>query len=489
MRRLLSILHVTGAAMVLFSLSTLIPLSVAFFTNDGTFIAFLEGFGLALGLGLLLFFGTMRYQRELQPRDGFLLVTLVWTVLPLLATLPLLIYFQRIGAPLGFTYAFFETVSGITTTGSTVLSNLDSLPPSIHVWRATLVWIGAMGILVLAVAILPLLGVGGSQVVRAEAPGPLKDDKLTPRIASTAKALYAIFFGLSLLCWGAYLLVGMNGLDAFVHMCATVGLGGFSTRDASLSAFDSPGVEWVAIVFMLVSGINFSTHFAAWRSRGLSAYRRCPETRYFLALVLGCSLLVSGFLYYQNTYPDAWSALRYGVFNTVAVATTTGFSNADYAGWPLFAPVLMLLISCFAASSGSTGGGLKLIRILLLAKQTRYELLRLVHPRAIAPVRLSQRVVDPRVLHGIAAFLVLYLVTLVLLSLLLLLSGLDMTTAFTAVLSSLNNTGTGLGLVGPTGSYAALSSFQIWICTFAMLLGRLELITILVLFTPTFWRH
>lgn len=489
MRRLLSILHVTGAAMVLFSLSTLIPLGVAAYTDDGTFTAFLDGFLLALSLGLLLFFATARFQRELQPRDGFLLVTLVWTVLPLLATIPLLIYFQRAGAPLGFVYAFFETVSGITTTGSTVLSELHTLPPAIHVWRATLMWIGAMGILVLAVAILPLLGVGGSQVVRAEAPGPLKDDKLTPRIASTAKALYAIFFGLSLLCWAAYRLAGMSGLDAFVHMCATVGLGGFSTRDASLGAFDSPAVELVAIFFMLISGINFATHFTAWRSRSLAAYRRCPETRYFLAIVLGCGLLVSGFLYYQHTYPDLWSALRYGLFNTVSVATTTGFANADYAAWPLFAPVLMLLISCFAVSSGSTGGGLKLIRILLLIKQTRYELLRLVHPRAIAPVRMSQRVVDPRVLHGIAAFLLLYLVTLILLSLLLLVSGLDMTTAFTAVLSSLNNTGPGLGVVGPAGTYAALSPFQIWTCTFAMLLGRLELITILVLFTPAFWRH
>lgn len=489
MKRLLPILHLTGFAMVIFSLAMLIPVGVSFYTGDGTRWAFLEGFALSLLLGVIPLVLTRRHQRELQARDGFLLVVLVWTLLPLLATIPLKIYFDRVGAPIPLTHLYFETMSGLTTTGGTVLTGLDLLPPSINVWRATLVWIGGMGILVLAVAILPLLGVGGSQVVRAETPGPMKEEKLTPRIAGTAKALYAIFMAVSVLCWLAYRAAGLDGVDAFVHMCATVALGGFSTLDASIAGFDSLQVELVAMVFMLLGAINFATHFSAWRGRSLQAYRRCPEALYFLAIALGTGMLVSIYLFVAGVYPDAGSALRYGMFNTISVITTTGFANTDYGAWPLFATVLMLLVSCFAASSGSTGGGIKLIRLLLLVRQARYELLRLVHPKAVAPVRLGVRPVDNRVLLGVMGFLVLYLMSLALGTLLLLASGLDGLTAFTAALSSLNNTGPGLGMVGPAGSYAGMNGWQISLCTFGMLLGRLELATVLVLFTPMFWRR
>ncbi len=488
MKRLLSILNMIGFTMMLFSLSMLIPAGVAAYTDDGTLDAFLEGFLLALVLGVVPFFLTRKHHRELQPRDGFLLVSLVWTVLPALATIPFLIYFSRAGIPLSFSAAYFEAMSGITTMGSTALSGLANLPPSIHVWRGTLVWIGGMGILVLAVAVLPLLGVGGSQVFRAETPGPMKDEKLTPRMAGTAKALYAIFLGISLLCWGAYYLAGLRGVDAFVHMTGTVALAGISTRDSSIGDFDSGAVEAVAMVFMVIAGINFATHFTVWRARSLGAYRRCPQTTSFLAILLLAGLAVSLFLYVRGVYPDAWEALRYGMFNTISVATTTGFANTDYATWPIFAPVLMLLLSCFTPSSGSTGGGLKLIRVILIMKQVRYELLRLVHPRAVSPVRLSSRIVESRVLLGVLAFLALYLIVLMVITLLLLLSGLDMTTALTAALACLNNTGSGLGAVGPSGSFASMSTFQMWICIFGMLLGRLELITVLVLFTPAFWR-
>lgn len=489
MKRLLPILHLTGFAMVIFSLTMLVPTAVAVYSSDGAAMAFVDGFLVALVLGLIPFALTRGHQRELRARDGFLLVALVWTLLPLLAAIPLLIYFERIGAPLGLSYAYFEAMSGLTTTGSTVLTGLQTLPPSINVWRATLAWIGGLGILVLAVAILPLLGVGGSQVVRAETPGPMKDEKLTPRIAGTAKALYAIYLGTSILCWIAYAAAGLDGIDAYVHMCATVALGGFSTRDASIGGFDSLAVEIVAMVFMLVGGINFATHFIAWRSRSPQAYRRCPQARYFLMAALGCGLIVSGFLYVQGVYPDWASALRYGMFNAVSVATTTGFANTDYAAWPLFAPTLMLLVSCFAASSGSTGGGIKMIRMLLLVRQARHELVRLVHPRAVAPLRMGTRVIDDRVLQGVLGFLLLYLAVLATATLLLLASGLDGITAATATLSSLNNIGSALGSVGPAGSYASLNEFQIWVCTVVMLLGRLELATVLVLFTPMFWRR
>lgn len=489
MKRVLPILHLTGFTMVIFSLTMLVPIGVAAVTHDGTLMAFVDSFVIGLLLGGIPFAVTRRQQRELQARDGFLLVSLAWTLLPLIAAIPLLIHFSRAGIPISFTAAYFEAMSALTTTGATVLSNLDALPPAIHVWRAILVWVGGLGILVLAVAILPLLGVGGSQVVRAETPGPMKDDKLTPRIAGTAKALYAIYVGMSALCWLAYLAVGLSGVDAFVHMCATVALGGFSTLDANIGGFNSLAVEMVAIVFMLVSAINFATHYRVWRSRSLAAYRTCPETRYFLAIVLGCGLLVSVYLYASGIYSHVGDALRYGMFNAVSMATTTGFANTDFAAWPPAVTLLMLVVSCFAASSASTGGGIKLIRMLLVVRQAGFELLRLVHPRAVAPLRLGGRIVDPRVLQGVMGFLVLYAATLLVATLLLLASGLDGTTAVTAALASLNNTGTGLGLVGPAGSFANLTDFQIWVCIVTMLLGRLELATVLVLFTPMFWRR
>lgn len=489
MKRLLSIFYLMGFATVLFALSMGIPAAVSLYADESSFSAFRDGFLFAFALGAVVLALTRREQRELQARDGFVLVALVWTVLPLIASVPLWLYFARAGAPISFTHAYFEAMSGLTTTGSTVLTGLEHLPASINVWRATLMWIGGMGILVLAVAILPLLGVGGSQVVRAETPGPMKDEKLTPRIASTAKGLYAIYLGLSALCAAAYYLAGLRGTDLYVHMAATVSLGGFSTADQSIAAFDSPMVELVAISFMLISGINFATHFSALRARSLQPYRYSVEAPYFLALCLCVGLAVSTWLYWQQVYADYLDALRYGMFNTISVVTTTGFANTDYASWPIFAPLVMLLFSCFTASSGSTGGGLKLIRVILMVKQARYELLRLVHPKAIAPILVARRIVDQRVLLGILAFFLLYITSLTAIALLLVFTGLDTLTAFTAALSSLNNTGPGLGMVGPAGSYADMTAVQTWVCTFAMLLGRLELITILVLFTPAFWRR
>ncbi|MGE4339733.1 MAG: potassium transporter TrkG, partial [Pigmentiphaga sp.] len=279
MKRLLILLNIMGFAMMLFAVTMLVPVGVAAYVDDGTLNAFLEAMLVALVAGAIPFFLTRSNQRELQARDGFLLVTLVWTLLPLLGSVPFLLYFAKIGEPISFASAYFEAMSGLTTTGATVLQGLDSLPPAINVWRATLMWIGGMGILVLAVAILPLLGVGGSQVVRAETPGPMKDEKLTPRIASTAKGLYAVYLGISLACWGAYAAAGMNPVDAYVHMAATVSLGGFSTYDASFSAFDSPLLEGIAIVFMTICAVSFATHFKAVRQRSAKAYWQCPEAR------------------------------------------------------------------------------------------------------------------------------------------------------------------------------------------------------------------
>ncbi len=488
MRQLVPVLNVTGFVVALFSLTMLIPLAMSWWAGDGALMAFAQAGGIGLASGIALFLCTRRHRRELRPRDGFLLVSVTWAVLPLIATVPMLLYFHQAGTPLSFTDAYFEAMSGLTTTGSTVLTGIDNLPVSINMWRCTLVWVGGMGILVLAVAVLPLLGVGGSQLYRAETPGPMKDEKLTPRITSTAKGLYAIYMGISLLCMLSFKAAGMNWYDAYAHMCSTMGLGGFSTTDAGFIGFASPAMDMVACVFMVIAGVNFATHFYALRRRSLSVYWECAQTPTYLMLLLGSSLFVSLWLYVGDVYPDAWEALHYGFFNTISVATTTGFANTDYAQWPLALPVMMLFISSFATSAGSTGGGIKLIRMIILVKQARREMVRLLHPRAINPVRLGGMPVASKVIFSVLAFMLVYSGAIIVMTMVLLLTGLDGLTAFSAVFASVNNTGPGLGLVGPAGYYGHLNAFQTWVCSFAMLIGRLELFTVLVLFTPEFWR-
>lgn len=488
MKRLLATFYVAGLTMVVFSLTMLLPLLMAYIGDDGGFTAFLDGFLLAFGGGAAVWAVTRRCRSELHARDGFLLVSVVWAALPLLAAIPLLIYFDRAGLPLSFTDAYFEAMSGLTTTGATVLTGLDKLPPSINLWRVTLVWIGGLGILVLAVAIMPLLGVGGHQVVRAETPGPMKDERLTPRIASTAKALYGVYFGMSLLCLVAYRGVGLSWFDAWCHTATTMGLGGFSNRDDGFAHFDSVPVELVAMVFMTLAGINFATHFSALRQGRIRAYLVCPQTIPYLVIMLGAGVVISAYLYFRGIYDEPLEALRYGMFNTISVATTTGFANVDYAAWPLIAPLTMLLLSGFVTSAGSTGGGIKMIRAVLLVKQARNELVTMLHPQAVSPIRVGGRLVNPRVMASVLAFMVAYGLSIGVLTSLLLVSGLEPVTAFSAVIASINNTGPGLGPVGPMGNFSVLTDFQTWVCTFAMLIGRLELLTVMVLFTPMFWR-
>ncbi|WP_443103678.1 TrkH family potassium uptake protein [Bordetella sp. H567] len=475
--------------MALFALAMILPLGLALYTGDAGLQAFIQAALVSMAAGGLLWVVTRRRRSELRPRDGFLLVSMVWTVLPALAAMPLLLYFHRAGTPLSFTDAYFEAMSGLTTTGATVLTGLDRLPPSINLWRATLVWLGGMGILVLAVAVLPLLGVGGHQIFRAETPGPMKDEKLTPRIASTAKALYAVYFGFSLVCLLAYRLAGLTWFEAWCHMATTMGLGGFSTWDDGFAHFDSLSVEIVAIVFMLIAGINFATHFGAWHARSMRPYWNCPQTIPYLVLTLGAALAIAVLLYINGIYQTPGEALRYGVFNAVSVITTTGYASVDYAKWPLYATLPMLLLSGVATSAGSTGGGIKMIRAILLAKQARTELVTMLHPHAVSPVRLRGRVVDNRVMASVLAFMLMYGMSIAVLTVLMLMSGLDPVTAFSAVVASVNNTGPGLGPIGPMGSFAVLTDFQVWVCTFGMLIGRLELFTVLLLFTPAFWRR
>ena len=412
-------------------------------------------------------------------------MTLGWTLLPACATLPLLLHMPG----LSFTDAYFETMSGLTTTGATVLSGLDQLPLSINVWRHLLVWVGGMGILVLAVAILPLMGVGGAQVFKAETAGPFKESKLTPRIADTAKALYSVYFGISLVCFFAYRWAGMTWSDAFMHMCSTMGLGGFSSHDASFGYFDSPLIDYTAVVFMTIAGFNFSLHFVAWRKKSLIVYLTDPEARaYLVTLVLAC-IAIAAFLYHNEVYAEPLQALRYATFNVVSIATTTGYANTDYNQWPIFAPVFMLFLSGFATCAGSTGGGIKMIRGLILLKQARREMTRILHPRSVSPVIVGEQVIENKVIFAVLAFMLIYGASIVWLTFLLLLSGLDVISAFTAIVACINNTGPGLNQVGPVTNYAGLNDFETWICTFAMLIGRLELFSVLVLLTPEFWRR
>ncbi len=484
MNRIAPILHVFALVVLVFSFAMLLPLLVAVFDHEPAIAAFRDGFLATFCTGALLWLATRHRRRELRVRDGFLLVSLVWAGLPAFATIPLMLYLPQ----LGFTDAYFESASGLTTTGATVLSGLDRLPFALNLWRGELVWVGGMGLIVLAVAILPLLGIGGRQMFRAETPGPMKNSQLTPRIAQTAKGLWLVYAFFTLLCMLAYWVAGMSAQDAVIHGFSTMGLGGFSSHDASFGYFNSLPIEIVADTFMLIAGINFSTHFLAFRNLSLHPYRLDSEAQAFLLVTLGSCLGVALFLWLKGTYGDFWQALRYGSFNTISLATSTGYADTDYDQWPVFAPLWMLLLSCFASSSGSTGGGIKMIRAMLLFKQGARELARLLHPHAILPVKVQGQVVPNTIIYAVLAYLSLYLASALITTLLLTASGLDFLSSVSAVIACLNNAGPGLAKVGPATTYASLTDFQTWVCTAAMLLGRLELMTLLVLFTPAFWR-
>jgi trk system potassium uptake protein TrkH len=380
-------------------------------------------------------------------------------------------------------------MSGFTTTGATVLTGLDGLPMSVNVWRCFLSLIGGLGIIVLAIAILPLLGVGGTQLFKAESAGPMKDQKLTPRIADTARGLWLIYFGAAALCTLAYRAAGMNWADAFMHMCTTMSAGGFSSHDASFGHWNSPALEAVAIVGMMLAGASWGLYFVAIHRRSLKGLLGNAEFRGYWAVTALGVLLAAAYLVAAGTYPDPALALRQAAFHVVSIATTTGYASTDYALWPAFVPWLMLLLGCFTTCAGSTGGGVKMVRFLLLVKQARMELVRIVHPHVYSRVVLGGAVVPEAVMHSVIAFMMMYGAVLVGLTLVLLFSGLEPITAFTAVVACLNSIGPGLGGVGPAGNFQALSDFQTWVCSAAMMLGRLELLSVLVLLTPQFWRR
>jgi len=481
---LLAVIALVGRMAVMFGLLMLVPLSFALFEQGVARDAFLIGTLCTFGLGLALSLVTRRYRRELQPRDGFLLVGLTWGALPAFGSLPLMLALPG----LSFTDAYFEAMSGFSASGATVLSGLDAMPMSVHVWRCLLNYVGGLGIVVLAVAILPMLGVGGTQLFRAETPGPMKDQKLTPRIAQTARGLWTVYAVFSIACFLAYRAAGMSWSDALVHMFSTVSLGGLSSHDASFGHWNSAAIEAVAMVFLMLCGVSFALYFIAWRTRSLAVLWRDAEVRMYVTVVAASIAVISLYLTAHRQYDSYLESLRHTAFHVISVATTGGYAVADYAQWPPFAPVLMILLGCFCTCAGSAGGGVKMIRVMLLMKQARRELVRIVHPSVVNPVVMGGAVVPLHVLHSVQAYMMIYGATLVGMTMLLLFSGLDVVTAFTAVVACVNNIGPGLGDVGPAVNYGSLSDFQTWVCSFGMLLGRIELLPVLVLFTPQFWR-
>ncbi|TVO76968.1 TrkH family potassium uptake protein [Sedimenticola selenatireducens] len=478
-----AIQRILGILLMVFSVTMLPPLLVSIWYDDGAYSAFLIAFIIILMVGAVSWIMVSDQRRELRLRDGFMVVVMFWTVLGISGSLP---FTLAVDPHMSLTDAVFESISGLTTTGSTVIMGLDELPPSILFYRQQLQWLGGMGIIVLAVAVLPMLGIGGMQLYRAETPGPMKDSKLTPRITETAKALWYIYLGLTIACTLAYWAAGMSLFDAIGHAFSTIAIGGFSTHDASIGFFDSTLIEMIAVVFLLLSGVNFALHFIAISRRNPKVYLVDSEFRFYLAVLLFVAIVVTVVLYTTGTYSDLGEAFTKGLFQAVSIGTTAGFTTADYSLWPGFVAIVLLFTSFIGGCAGSTGGGIKVIRFLLLIKQGLREITRLIHPSAQIPIRVGQKTITPRVVEAVWGFFALYVASFTFMYLALALTGLDLMTSFSAVAASINNLGPGLASVGT--NYAGLNDPAKWILCFAMLLGRLEIFTLLVLLTPAYWR-
>jgi trk system potassium uptake protein TrkH len=484
MRQLVVTAHLLGGFLSIFALTFALPLGWSLAVADGAHRGFVYAAATSAVIGVVLWLSTRRLGRELQPRDGALLVVASWLFAATVSTIPFLVELPH----LSFTDAFFEAMSGLTTTGSTVLTGLDTLPQSLNIWRHALQWFGGMGIIVLAVAILPLLGVGGMQLYKAETPGPMKEGKLTPRITQTAKYLWLLYAAFTLACILSLRAAGLSWFESVCHAFSTLALGGFSTRDASVSGLESPAVEMIMVAFMLVAVLNFATHFTAIRQRSLRVYMRDSEAFWVLVVIVGSCLLLGGYLYWQGVYPGIVESLRHATFNTVSLATSSGFMSDDYGQWPLFASMWLMLLATVGSSAGSTGGGIKMIRAIILVRQAGHELTRLIHPRAVRPLIVGGQVVDQRIVMAVLGFMLLWGVTTTVLVFVMLATGLDFVTAVTVVVACVNNLGPGLGSHGPAQNYQALTDLQTWALAFAMLAGRLELMTFFVVLTPAFWR-
>ncbi|EMR12159.1 TrkH family potassium uptake protein [Methylophaga lonarensis MPL] len=477
-----AIIRLFGLLLMFYSLSFVPSLLVSLYYSDGQWQVFANSSLAVSFIGLVFWLVNYQQRDELSIRDGFLVVTLFWILLGLVGALPFIL-----GLHLDLTDAVFESISGFTTTGATVISGLDALPKSILYHRQQIQWLGGMGIIVLAVAILPLLGVGGMQLYRAETSGVAKNEKLTPRIAETARSLWLIYVLLTICCAIAYWLAGMSAFDAIGHAYSTVATGGFSTHDDSIGFFNSPLIETIAIFFMLAGGVNFAVHFLVLRRRLLSPYVQDSEARTYGWLFILATLFIAISLYFAGSYATGTEAFRYAAFQVASILTSTGFGTAVFAEWPLHIPLVLVILSFIGGCAGSTSGGIKVMRIMMLAKLGVRQLVQLVHPRSVSVIKMGERPVAESVLFSVWGFYVLYIFTALMLTVAMMAAGLDLESAFGAVVATLNLLGPGLGEVA--SSFATVDAIVKWLGVFAMLVGRLEVFTLLILFLPTYWRN
>ncbi len=477
------IARVFGILLLLFALTFLAPLSVSFLYGDGAHDAFLAAFTITLVSGALLTVVSRPEKMDLGPREGFFITAMYWFVVSFFGGLPFMLSSEP---HLSMADAVFETVSGMTTTGATVIVGLDTLPESILFHRSWLHFLGGIGVVVMAVAILPMLGVGGMQMFKAETPGPMKDSKLTPRIANTAKALFTIYVTLNVACTIAYWGAGMSFFDAINHSFSTCSTGGFSTHDASMGYFNSPVILLICTFFMLMSAFNFALHFYGFKSGSVMNYWRDPEARFFLQVVGVVSLLTALVLAVNNTFSPGMS-LVHSLFTVSSLITSTGFISTDFSIWPGALPLLMIQICFIGGCAGSTAGGMKVIRVLLALKAGAREIKRLIHPNGVFHVKLGGKVLPESVTGAVWGFLMFYVASFSVMVVLVAATGVDIVTAFSVVAACINNSGPALGAASST--FEPLNDAATWVCTFAMLLGRLEIFTLLVLFHPMFWRR
>ena len=475
--------RVLGLMLMVFSTSMLVPIIFATIYQENTLPMFFLAFTITMIVGFLSWLPARNMKGEIRIRDGFIITVLFWLVLSTFGALPFALSQET---NLSFIDALFESISGLTTTGATVFTSLEDLPKSILYYRQQLQWLGGIGIVVIAVSILPMIGVGGMQIYKAETPGPIKDTKLTPRIAETANALFKIYVFLTVTCAIAYWVAGMSWFDALSHSFSTISIGGFSTYDESLGHFDNNAVLTIASIFMVVSGLNFALHYTAWHARSIKSYISDPEARLFVLVILFGILVTTYFLYTTASMPNE-EILFVGVFQLISILTTTGFTTTEFHLWPSFLPFFLILLSFFGACAGSTGGGIKMGRILIMSQQVVREIYRLIHPNAVLPIKTKKHKIPERVTDGIWAFFGIYFFIFYIMVLLLLANNLDYITAWSATAASFNNLGPGLGAVAE--NYADLNAMSKAILCSGMLLGRLEVFTLLVVLSPTFWRN
>ncbi len=482
-RRTATVQRILGFLIAAASLMMLPPALVSLWYDDGTAELFGISAVILFIVGMAVFLPVRQVREELRLRDGFLIVAASWLALAFAGAIPFLLLMTP---EISFVDALFESMSALTTTGATILTNIDSLPRGLLYYRQQLQWLGGLGIVVLAVAILPMLRIGGMQLYRAETPGPMKDNKLTPRITETAKALWLIYLGITVVCVLAYWLGGMTFFDAVGHAFSTVAIGGMSTHDEGFAWFNSPELEIIATFFMVVAGINFAIHFTSWKRASAQPYYQDPELKVYASLLLGFVILATIALYMHGTYGSIAESVRYASFQVVSMMTTTGFSTADFSLWPGFLPIMLICIAFIGGCAGSTCGGMKVIRIMLLYKQAIREIQRLVHPHAVIPVKIGGRKTSAAVMDAVWGFFFLYVASFVMITIALNGVGVDPVTAYAAAAACITNMGPGLGDV--SANYASLNSTAKLILSFAMLMGRLEIFTLLVLFSATFWR-